>query len=369
MAFIWDESADQFAAIKAATEDGATAGNVTVTDYVDLHVGTLVADDAITIGGTNVVTGSLITTLSTISAGVWNGTPIATAYVADNAITLDKLAGIAAGKIIYGDASGNPAVLTKATDGDVLTLASGLPSWATPTTGDITSVVAGTGMTGGATTGAATVNVIGGDGITANANDVAITAAQTTITSIYATDIVIGEDAQTKIDFETADEIHFDANNNEIATITAAGLTMASGTGIIIDSLPDSDNHFNGIYTAFANATGSEIAQGAVVYHTGTENQVALARANADSTMPAIAIATAAVANGASGNFMLFGTVYDASLATLGIGGEVYVSEDTAGAVTATLPASSGDRVQVVGIGMHADKMFFNPNSTVIERA
>ena len=369
MAFIWDESADQFAAIKAATEDGATAGNVTVTDYVDLHVGTLVADDAITIGGTNVVTGSLITTLSTISAGVWNGTPIATAYVADNAITLDKLAGIASGKIIYGDASGNPAVLTKATDGDVLTLASGLPSWATPTTGDITSVVAGTGMTGGATTGAATVNVIGGDGITANANDVAITAAQTTITSIYATDIVIGEDAQTKIDFETADEIHFDANNNEIATITAAGLTMASGTGIIIDSLPDSDNHFNGIYTAFANATGSEIAQGAVVYHTGTANQVALARANADSTMPAIAIATAAVANGASGNFMLFGTVYDASLATLGIGGEVYVSEDTAGAVTATLPASSGDRVQVVGIGMHADKMFFNPNSTVIERA
>ena len=208
MAFIWDESADQFAAIKAATEDGATAGNVTVTDYVDLHVGTLVADDAITIGGTNVVTGSLITTLSTISAGVWNGTPIATAYVADNAITLDKLAGIAAGKIIYGDASGNPAVLTKATDGDVLTLASGLPSWATPTTGDITSIVAGTGLTGSSlTSGAATLTIVGGDGITANADDVAITAAQTTITSVYNAGLKMGRDADNLIDFGTADNV------------------------------------------------------------------------------------------------------------------------------------------------------------------
>jgi hypothetical protein len=190
-----------------------STGTVTATifkgniDAVDGDFDGTLEADALTIGGTNVVTGSLITTLGTISAGVWNGTAIATAYVADNAITLDKLAGIAAGKIIYGDASGNPAVLTKATDGDVLTLASGLPSWATPTTGDITSVVAGAGMTGGATTGAATVNVIGGDGITANANDVAITAAQTTITSVYNAGLKMGRDADNLIDFGTADNV------------------------------------------------------------------------------------------------------------------------------------------------------------------
>jgi hypothetical protein len=40
-------------------------------------------------------------------------------------------------------------------------------------------------------------------------------AAQTAITSILATDLKIGEDNETKIDFETADEIHFYAANAE----------------------------------------------------------------------------------------------------------------------------------------------------------
>ena len=49
---------------------------------------------------------------------------------------------------------------------------------------------------------------------TSNDNiDFAIDAAQTGITSLLATDIKIGEDDETKIDFETADEIHFYAAN------------------------------------------------------------------------------------------------------------------------------------------------------------
>ena len=88
------------------------------------------------------------------------------------------------------------------------------------------SVTAGDGLTGGGTIASnRTINVVGGDGITANANDVAITAAQTTIESIYKEDLVIGEDNQTQIDFETANEIHFDVNNSELLNLTGAKIS------------------------------------------------------------------------------------------------------------------------------------------------
>jgi|DEB0MinimDraft_12_1074336.scaffolds.fasta_scaffold11979_4 hypothetical protein len=48
-----------------------------------------------------------------------------------------------------------------------------------------------------------------------NTLDFALGAAQTTITSLFATDIKIGEDNETKIDFETANEIHLYAANAE----------------------------------------------------------------------------------------------------------------------------------------------------------
>jgi len=46
---------------------------------------------------------------------------VATANVADNAVTLAKMAGLARGKIIYGDTSGDPAALTVGSSGTALT--------------------------------------------------------------------------------------------------------------------------------------------------------------------------------------------------------------------------------------------------------
>jgi len=77
-----------------------------------------------------------------------------------------------------------------ATDGAKL---DGIAANATANTGDITGVTAGTGLTGGGTSGGVTLNVIGGTGITANANDIAVdstvlrtTNYGTTLNTVYA---------------------------------------------------------------------------------------------------------------------------------------------------------------------------------------
>mgnify|MGYP000403708717 CR=1 FL=1 len=88
--------------------------------------------------------------------------------------------------------------------------------------GDITGVTAGDGMTGGGSSGAVTLNVVGGDGITANANDVAITAAQTTITSVLNTSLVVGRDADNQIKFATDNTMVFRVGAGDGVTFKAS---------------------------------------------------------------------------------------------------------------------------------------------------
>lgn len=69
------------------------------------------------------------------------------AATATLATTATNLAGGAAGSVLYQSAAGTTAMLTAGSNGQVLTLAAGIPSWATPTTGTVTSV--GQSFTGG----------------------------------------------------------------------------------------------------------------------------------------------------------------------------------------------------------------------------
>ena len=97
--------------------------------------------------------------------------------VKDAGVTMAKLANIATDTFIgRTDANaGVPKALSKAEALAILNVADGAQ------VGDITEVVAGTGLTGGATSGSATLNVIGGDGITANANEIEVTVDDSTI--------------------------------------------------------------------------------------------------------------------------------------------------------------------------------------------
>ena len=57
-----------------------------------------------------------------------------------------------------------------------------------------------------------------------------VNAAQTGITSLLATDIKIGEDDETKIDFEDANEINFYADNEKKMELTSNGLALIGTT-------------------------------------------------------------------------------------------------------------------------------------------
>lgn len=129
---------------------------------------------------------------------------------------------------------------------------------------------------------------------------------------------------------------------------------------IRITSEPAADAEWSGITANFQ--AGEAIAFAEVVY-VETDGDVNLADADLATTSPAIGIATAAIANAATGEILTHGFVRNDAWAWT-VGGEVYLS-NTPGALTQTAPVGSGDQVQVLGIATHADRIFFSPSLTV----
>jgi len=133
----------------------------------------------------------------------------------------------------------------------------------------VTCVGGGDGLTGSVTS-SGNLAVGAGTGITVNANDVAVTAAQTGITSILATDLKIGEDDQTKIDFETADEIHFYAANAEQVYVSDGvfGPETDSDVDLGTSSARWKSGHLDNI-TVVSNSTLNDVSVGNLDVETG----------------------------------------------------------------------------------------------------
>jgi len=86
VAFIWDESADQFATAVTSGEDGTTAGNVTIDSYAGLRVGALTTSTA-TLGGIQFAG----TTLSSSDSTVIN---VNEGLVVDGTLTANSISGL-----------------------------------------------------------------------------------------------------------------------------------------------------------------------------------------------------------------------------------------------------------------------------------
>ena len=117
-----------------------------------------------------------------------------------------------------------------------------------------------------------------------NTIDFAIDAAQTTIRSIYATDLIMGEDSQTAIDFGTANEIDFKVDNAARLTLTTGALYPVTDNQIDLgtSSLEFKDAFFDGTVTsdAFAGPLTGDV--------TGTSSKVTVSDSTANTNFPVV---------------------------------------------------------------------------------
>ena len=169
-----------------------------------------------------------------------------------------------------------------------------------------------------------------------NTIDLALDAAQTTITSILATDLKIGEDDQTKIDFETADTIHFYAGNQNQLKLVDGGLVPITDSDVDLGtaSLEFKDLYVDGV--AYLDAIG--FGSTAITLPTSDGNADQVLTTNGSGTL-------SFVDNTGGTSWVAVKTSnYTASA------GEGVFANTTSSAWTLTLPASPslGDEVSFV---------------------
>ena len=168
---------------------------------------------------------------------------------------------------------------------------------------------------------------------------------------------------------------NFGAIDNGASNITTTGTVAAGIVDITSDAHLDSSPGNNTVSGVTATFTAGEALQaGEAVYYKASDSKMHKAVAAAGSvTPPCIALAAENLAADASGKFLLVGFIRnDDDFPTYTAGDEVYTPEaetSSQNVPEATAPDSDGDLVQVLGIAIDGNTLYFNPSLDVIEHA
>jgi len=255
------------------------------------------------------------------------------------------------------------------------------------TTTALATLFAGAGMT--ATS--AVLNVIGGDGITANANDVAITPANTNITSIYNAALAVGYGAShANINFATDNQIIFDIDGTPqielldgiLQPVTDVDINLGAtdkrfqtlyGQQFHMDASIDGigNNSYSGMSATLRVGDGAAVAAWDLVCISDVTNEVQVADADAVATSRVIGInpLNATISDNAEGVILFHGFVRNDAWGWTP-GATLYLhTGGTGSTISATAPSGTDDCVVPIGVALEADMIYFNPSGTVIEHA